>query len=217
MRYCFCVRTVSLTSMFLVGACTSAFQVSEDAKSAGLPFYVKSMIYRQHSNFEYSWLRVSLSTAPVLNNTGGAEKLGARTTVTKDIRDDAASRTALARLQGLVSDFPQSSIDALANSIKDIHAAFDALPALAPDHLKKPLYSELRLAGNYVERVPIVDYTKRYYLNAKAPFFGSSNLAAEVSAEGTLAKGSNAVTGAAQRRSPRSPAPSLALRPLRNS
>jgi hypothetical protein len=175
--------------------CASAFKVSQAASAGGLPFYTKAMIYRQHSTYEYAWIRVSLSTAPVVGEDKGEEKLGARTTFVREIADIPENRARVARLQALVSDFPGAPLDSLSDRLVAIRSVLDSIAPLPSTHRTKPTAADLRLTGNFVERVAIVDYTKTYYLNARVPFFGSSNLSAEVAADGTLSKGANAAVG----------------------
>ena len=179
----------------LVGCASNAFQVSNDPNSGGLPFYVKSAVYRQHSVYQYEWLRVSLSSAPVTGTKDGEEKLGAKTTRVVDIADDQANRDAVRRLQELVAALPGTPATDLQKRTDAITAAFANLKPLPPGYLKAPASADLRSGGNYVERITVVDYSRPYYLNGKVPAFGSSNLSTELAADGTLAKGSNSVTG----------------------
>jgi len=188
-------RTCCALFVTISWSCTSAFKVSEGSKPKGLPFYVKSMVYRHHSLYEHSWVRVALSFAPAVDGASGPEETGARTTMVREVQDDAASLAAIKSLQARVADLPHTPLVVLRDTLLSIRTAFNALPSVPPQHLSRPSGSDLRLSGNYVERIAIVDYTKRYYLNAKVPFFGSNSLAADLAADGTLAKSSSSGTG----------------------
>ncbi len=184
-------------ALSLCVSCTSAFQVKTDGGDPkGLPFYLKSMVYRQHSTYEYAWLRLSLGQAPVPpTGTQGAEQTGPRTVMVRDVRDDDENRQRIARLQALVADLPAKAPSDLDKEIAKIREAFAAIPALPSTHTRAPGDANLRMTANYVERVPVVDYTKVYYLNGTIPPFGSNNLSAELAADGTLSKGATESTG----------------------
>lgn len=185
-------------TLALSGACTSAFQVSSgEGAPRGLPFYLKQMIYRQHTTYEHSWLRISLSQAPVTQAASGAEQVGPHTTKVRDVANTGANREAFDRVQELVAHLPGTPARDMPAAVCAIHAAFDAINRLPANHLRAPDSTALRMTGNYVERVPVVDYTTVYYLNAKVPPFGSNHLSAELAADGTLSKGSAEASGGA--------------------
>ena len=196
------LRTPVRRSVLLVAAlatgCTSAVRVRSDGRDQdGLPFYLRSMVYRQHTTYEYPWLRVSLSIAPVQPplGTGTAERVGPSTTLIRDVQDNGDNRAKIDALQQRVSQLPATPLPSLGEAIRGIQADFAAIPRLPADHLAAPAAAALRRSGNYIERVPVVDYSRVYYLNADVPPFGSNNFAAELAADGTLAKGSAAATG----------------------
>lgn len=197
-RVCGTLRPLLAIGLAASAACTSAFRVSTGGSTpSGLPFYLKQMVYRQHTTYEYSWLRVSLSQAPVLAATeGGAEQTGVRTTKTRDVANTSANRVAIDHVQSLVAHLPERSARDMPAAICAIHAAFDTIPRLPADHLRTVVdTSFLRVVGNYVERVPVVDYTEVYYLNATILPFGSNKLSAELAADGTLSKGASEASG----------------------
>ena len=188
----------------LASACYSAFRVSsaparsDEQKPKGVPFHRKTEVHRQHSTYEYPWVRVTLSMAPLLPTkpTDTAEKLGARTTYVIDVRDDAADWTKIRALQDAVRKLSGATRPADAEAaLVNVFTAREALPALAPGHAHKPDASLLRLVGNYVERVSVVDYSRTYYLNASIPPFGSNSLEAQLAPDGTLSKSVGTGTG----------------------
>jgi len=70
---------------------------------------------------------------------------------------------------------------------KELVRAFRDLPGNDPSAWRK---SRLLLVANQNSAVQYVDYSTPYYLNASRPVIGTSSVAAELSPEGTLAKGS---------------------------
>lgn len=191
------LRPLLAIALSVSAACTSAFRVSTGGSApSGLPFYLKQMVYRQHTTYEYAWTRVLLSQAPVLPaKDGGAEQTGPRTTKVRDIANTSANRAAIDGVQRLVAQLPGTSAPDMPAAVCAIHAAFDAIPRLPENHLRAPDTALLRMTGNYVERVSVVDYTKVYYLNATVPPFGSNKLSAELAPDGTLSKGAAEASG----------------------
>ena len=183
-------------TLALCTACSSAFTVkSEGIEPHGLPFYLKSMVYRHHTTYEYSWVRLSLSQAPISRTVAGIETPGPRTTRVRDVLESTDNRRKIDDLQRLVAGLPAKAVGELPGAILQIHAAFDSIARLPEDDSTPPSRASLRPTGNFIERVPVVDYTRIYYLNGKVPWFGSNSMSAELAADGTLSKGSAEASG----------------------
>lgn len=191
------IRVASVVALPFLSACIPAFQVTSGTEPKGVPFYVKSEVHRQHSTYQYDWWRVSLAHIPVIAEASGTTPavLGPRSTRVKDVAATSANRAALDRLRDLIDALPSTPVKDPATALKQINDAFAALQPLPDTHVSAPDTTLLRLTANFVERVPFVDYSKKYYLNGKIPPFGSNNLNTELAADGTLAKGSTTVTG----------------------
>ncbi|MEO5817887.1 MAG: hypothetical protein ABIT20_21635 [Gemmatimonadaceae bacterium] len=163
-----------------------------------MPFYLKSMVYRQHTIYEYTWLRVSLSQAPVAPPLapGGEERIGKRNTRVAEVANTTVNRTAIDDIQQLIAQLPaKTGPTEFADAVRAIDAAFSKLGKLRADHLRSPDTSTFRNTGNYVERVSVVDYDAVYYLNGRIPPFGSNSMSAELGPDGTLAKAASDAKG----------------------
>lgn len=180
----------------VLAGCVPVYRVSTaDGPQAGIPFYLKSAVHRQHTTYEYPYVRLTLIATPVLAEATGTtpERLGPRNVRTRDVRVTDTSSAAIAQLQDLVATLSVSSPQR--TDLSAVLKAFRSIDPLPADHLVRPSAADLRVTSNYIERVPVVDYSKVYYINGDIPPFGANSMSAELAADGTLAKGSAETSG----------------------
>lgn len=188
---------LSAILVILTSSCTHAFEVTKGTESAkGLPFFLKKEIYRQHTQYEYSWLRVVLSQEPVSAADGKGEgKASSGIQSVREVMNNDENRQRIDSVEVLLAHLPMQPPTEATDILKQIRNEFDSLEEVPMKELKRPDSTHLRVVGNYVERVPVVDYSTVYYLNGKIPPFGSNNISAELAPDGTLAKSSTDATG----------------------
>jgi hypothetical protein len=173
--------------------CMQALSVSRgnSEKLKGVPFYMKAGVFRQHTVRRHSTLRLTLTFAPVIGTgTDGAEKLGTKATYEREVDDTPGNWSLLVNVSDAIRAF-QTNSGGGANMLTDaILTAFSAIPRYPSEGTSSPDTSGLSVVANFVERLAVVDYSTKYYLNARRPLFGSATVAAELGPDGTLAKGS---------------------------
>lgn len=170
---------------FLIAGCR-ALTVWEGGESSqslkGIPFYSKTAAYEQTTSHVHQWQRVTLTAAYIHEENG---KLLRRDMPTVQVYDvPPANREDLLAIQEEVSAFdgrqegdPMAKVREIAKRLRGI--------SFVPETLS---LGTGRLASNTVKQVVVTDYSRKLYLNSGTSWPGSSKLAAELSADGTLTK-----------------------------
>lgn len=176
---------VALMVGMLVG-CTHVLWVKEKEgtsdyeKVPGVPFYAKKETFRHTSVYVKSWLRATLTVEKkAVDKKAGNEAPAdsVKQVFTKDLLKGNA---------GLLTPIKTGIIDANLSSVDEAQRLiklFNQLPGIADDSTVTAV-----LVKNTVESEWVVDSSKRYYLNAPLPWFGTGNLTQELNSDGTLAK-----------------------------
>lgn len=171
---CGCVA-VALTS-----ACT-AIRVQECANEGcskaktlpGLPFFAKKGEWVRSTAYVQQWLDVEL----ILKQRSGTEWVVMTSLST---RVAPAPRAPLDALRLAVGDLNKTGDP---TALDKVWKAFHQLPSAAQGG---PVPSTP--FSDKLEQRAVVDYSKRLYLNAKAPLFSKATLSQELSADGSLAE-----------------------------
>lgn len=192
--YCY-IRALMLA--IVTSSCTHAFEVSKGSEGTkGIPFFLKKEVLRQHTTYEYSWIRVVLTQEPISNAQEAAgDKANHGIQSVREVIDNDANRKSIDDIEVLLATLPLQKPTRANEILIEIRHTFAALADVSATGLKYPVPSDLRVLSNYVERIPSVDYGTVYYLNGKIPPFGSNNLSAELAPDGTLSKSSSDATG----------------------
>ena len=181
------LRTLTIGALMtgVLTACTHVLWVKEQdtsdyKKVPGIPFYAKKETFRHTSVYVKSWFRATLTVEKkTVDKKAGneAEADGVKQVFTKDL---------LKANVVLLDPIKTAIINANSASVAQANAQiklFNQLPAISDDSSVLPV-----LMKNAIESEWVVDSSKRYYLNAPLPWFGSGNLTQELNDDGTLAK-----------------------------
>jgi hypothetical protein len=194
---------VLLVAVLLLGVCAcqrkNGFSVSvgplEDAPERkdvdGIPFYKKIPVFVQTSIYLDPYYEVSLFVSQ-----GEPGKEAAISSIPSAIMLIAESD--LPKFSNFVNQARKlTSVGAILNKFKSILPEKDHYQIRGPNSFKDipkedgPAKESLKLPklySNNIETRIVVDWKNLYYLNYKTPVVGSSSLAAELNADGTLAK-----------------------------
>jgi hypothetical protein len=174
------MNTVGRASMALLAVlsigCQNARVHDQDGKSVpGIPFFAKKVVFKQTSSYEVRGLLVTLRLDPKPGAAAQSRLVAADAAGQAKVQ---ALRTAIAGCRSAAADICRSSVQ----------AAFDSLPAFDTTAAPK------ELVGNAVEAVVVVDGSRTLYLNSWFPVFGSTTVAPELAADGTLSKATVSTT-----------------------
>jgi hypothetical protein len=163
-------------------------QDSRQHGEPGVPFYVKTEIYRQHSAYDYRWIDVRLTIADVI----GYDDKKKPVTKPPAVRVKHVSRTpgglaSVRAFQSMVADFQASGDEE--QRMHALDAAWRGLDSVVVDpENPTPDSSAFTLVRNALERALVTDYKRVYYLNARSTWFSVGKVDAEIGADGSLAK-----------------------------
>jgi hypothetical protein len=185
-----------LTAISSLLACSRALLVESRGfvgdtarrSEAGVPFFMKSEVYRQHSTYEYRWLDVKLTTAQVIGEDSKKKPITAPPTVNlRRVRRTPEGLAAVRNIQALVAGLePSGEIEQRMGELER------ALATLETDNVRtdpeSPDTSAMRLVSNSLDRVLVTDYKRIYYLNARSTWFSVGKVSTEIGKDGTLSK-----------------------------
>ncbi len=184
-------RTTPLALLFavvlLVPGCQTLRVSTDHGSVAGLPFYLKSGVFRHHTLYEQPFIHVSVAVAAIIGVKNGEDVLAPETTYERDVMANQENLRQIDALQSMITDITLGSATDVQKSLPKLRDALDAIPRMSRDTLLKPDMTALPNA-NFVERVTVTDYNTRYYLNSNRSAFGSATVSAELAADGTLSK-----------------------------
>ncbi len=180
-------RILLFVSVLLLSGCVNAIKVYEDGnpgekKIKGIPFFTKTVAYKQTTAYQRYKLKLTLTRSVI---SAANDKPKETRTYVKTIGN--SGQDTLAKLEQSIVD---ANIGAKGVTDKEVLDLFDKLPsATNNDFILDPLP-----ILNTVEQVVVVDYSKKYYLNAPLPWFGNGSVSGELNADGSLSKGSSNVS-----------------------
>ena len=160
---------------------------SDTKQLKGIPFYAKTAVIKQTTSRVHSWRRVTLTVLHVYEDPGKSPRKELTGTHVVDVpstkRSDLASiQRRVVAFNGEQYDDPMTKVDSIIAELENI--SFD------PDTLS---FGTGRLVGNTVEQMVVTDYSRRLYLSSGKTWPGSTKVAAELAADGTLSKAEGAV------------------------
>lgn len=178
-RY-FSVLVIALT----ITACASTVRVDQDVSGnkteriAGVPFYIKKQEYVHTTVRAATWLSSTLTVEkyigiPSKTNDKAFETVTYNRQIAKSDADD------LDEIRKAILDSSGGDITAAESIINN----FLDLPANGGED-----NAALSLVGNKVSTRWVVDGSKKYYLNAPLPWFGTSSLTQKINPDGTLSE-----------------------------
>ncbi len=174
------MNTVGRTSMALLAVlaigCQNARVQDGDGNSLpGIPFFAKKVVFKQTSSYEVTGILVTLR----LDTKPGAP------TQSRLVPAGTGGQAKVQELRAAIAGCRTATADACRSSVQ---AAFDNLPALDPSKAPNDL------VANTVEPIVVVDSSRVLYLNSWFPVFGSTTVAPELAADGTLSKATVSTT-----------------------
>jgi hypothetical protein len=157
----------------------------------GIPFYKRRAVYRQTSLWQQVFYRVTLILARQIYylDKDGAPKVLRETPSLMQVVTGRSGLEHLAELRRQTVALNQR-----AGSLKALIAAFDNVPAPPTKEDSEP-----QPAGNFVDEVNAIDYSRVLYINAPAPAFGEGHLDAHINSDGTLGESASSVTPGADK------------------
>lgn len=166
----------------------STLRVNTGSEADGIPFYKKVGVKRQHTVYAHTSLQVTLSFRPVRIAKDGQEVLGTAQSVTRWVESSQSSRQRISELNQASLAVRGVPFSDLQRRQADLLRLLNAIPEASAGDGSHPDTTELVTISNHVDLISVVDYSTVYYLNSRKPLFGSASIAAEVAADGTLAK-----------------------------
>ena len=192
MKTRFVLACIALT----LASCVNVVKVKEETLKAdnktadrsveGIPFYVKTEMFKQVTVYRQTWFRATLTVSQKLVDIKENKKVtsdaGAQTFMRDIPKKWIISTGEVDKLTKLKQDILK------ANTVPSVDAAkliadFGRLDAIDPNTLPEP-----ELVGNAISSTWVVDRSRTYYLNAPLPWFGAGSLTQELSSDGTLTK-----------------------------
>jgi hypothetical protein len=168
-------QIIGILALILLASCASTLTVESDSeKKAGIPFFVQKEIIQKETKYLYDWIEISLIKEESKNgkNTNS-------TIHTSRILKGQNIRTIEEKLFLLNNSVDKDKM--VQNIILDI------------DNLNKvTLDSDEITTNNIIEnnwtKTTVIDYSKKYYVNAKMPWLGTSSLNQKLNTNGTLSE-----------------------------
>jgi hypothetical protein len=141
----------------------------------GIPFYVKKQQFTQTSTYQQTWIRATLFAKRVsVDDKTGKQISEPDVPIIRNLARDKVSSLDPVR-QAILNANPED----FAAGSRAI-AAFQAVQEVELSDIKPVL------VGNQLRPEVIVDYEKKYYVNAPLPWFGTGSLTQKLSGDGTL-------------------------------
>ena len=179
--------TSLLGTLLILGGCSNVLWVKEDGttsdsppkkaypKVGGVPFYVKKQQFTHTSTYQQTWIRATLLVKRIsVDNKTGKQVSSSDHPIIKNLAKDQLAVLDPVRTAILNAD--ADNFDSGMNAIK----TFQDLKDVGLANVKEVL------VANDVRSEVVVDYEKKYYLNAPLPWFGTGNLSQKLSGDGTL-------------------------------
>jgi hypothetical protein len=173
------MRTFPLLLLLIFfSSCVSVISVKKDSneKVAGIPFYIQKQVINQETKYLYNWLEITLYEEEV------AEKSQPQPIITLRVLSDEAVKQEIAKY-----NFKENP------SKEDLIQLMQTLNSFEQATLNPTDLSAIKLVSNKWAIETIVDYSTKYYLNSKMPWFGTSSLTQKLSANGTLSEATSTV------------------------
>ena len=167
--------SLALLAVLSIGCQNARVHDGEGKSLPGIPFFAKKVVFKQTSSYEVGGLLVTLRLDPKDPSSAQSRLVPAT----------AAGQAKVQALRDAITVCRSAAADACRHTVQ---AAFDALPVLDPAKAPNDLIA------NTVEPVVVVDDSRVLYLNSWFPVFGSSSVAPELAADGTLSKATVSTT-----------------------
>lgn len=177
---------VVLTTSLFFSACVNTVRVYDGVKTnkrhkvPGVLFYAKEGVYKQSTIYRRSYHRVTMQVTEVTDPPiGQAANLRQERKRPPMVQNVPSSPTGLQAISDLRAVLSKSGITE--NEARD---KFVALPAMDFSNWQ---WNAMPVSNSVVLTAE-VDYETKYYINARASWFGSASLNTELNADGTLSK-----------------------------
>lgn len=159
----------------LLASCFSTATVSDGTRDLpGIPFFAKTVVYRQTTEYSHLWTSAVLNIAAFKATTDGKKGPLLYSDSFARVAFDAPTRSLLTSVASRIEKKPDPT------SAASIWLDFAKLPSVVPDTAVP------QLTANVVEPTAVVDYSSRLYVNARAPWFGTASFEPKLAGDGTL-------------------------------
>ena len=148
----------------------------------GIPFYGKTAANKQTTSRVHTWQRATLTAMYVYADSGRPSRKEVAAVHVFDI--PVINRSDLSAIQQAVAEFNGSEYGDPMGKVRGIVKVLGSI-SFVPDTLT---LGRGRLMANTVEQVVVTDYSRRLYINSGQSWPGSSKVASELAADGTLSK-----------------------------
>ncbi len=166
-----------ILALMLLVSCASTLTVKSDSeKKAGIPFFIQKEIIQKETKYLYDWIEISLIKEEIKNGKTVNSKI-----YTSRIAKGQDTKSIEEKL--LLLNSPNYNDKKIQEIILDI------------SNLKKISLESTQISTNNIienswSKASVIDYSTKYYINAKMPWLGTSSLNQKLNTNGTLSESS---------------------------
>jgi len=158
----------------ILSSCVSTMTITNDSgKVDGIPFYTHRVVVRQETKYLYNWFVISL--------------------IKEEKKDEITSTPVLTK--SLLREQELSQLERSLNSLNnsnnakpDLESVINEINKLNVASLQSKDITTDNVIDNKWAVQTVVDYSMKYYINSKLPWFGSSTLSQKLATDGTLSE-----------------------------
>jgi hypothetical protein len=168
-------QIIGILALILLASCASTLTVKSDSeKKAGIPFFIQKEIIQKETKYLYDWIEISLIKEESKNG-----KTINSTIHTSRIIKGQNIRSIEEKLIMLNNSEDEDKM--VQKIILDI------------DNLNKVTLESTEITTNNIiennwTKTTVIDYSTKYYVNAKMPWLGTSSLNQKLNTNGTLSE-----------------------------
>ena len=179
-------RAAPILLATLLCSCVSTALVHEGGQRvSGIPFYMKTSVPHQATEYEVRWYEVQLSvhvkrTEVVHTVVDDEPRLRPVVSSRPELRSGTVQLDQPDVLAYLHNRFDERDVDSLRGAVSSLASAIDP-----EDEIRA---GRAVVVGNRLGRREFVDHGRVYYLNARMPWFGTGTVNPTLNSDGTLGK-----------------------------
>ena len=158
----------------ILSSCVSTMTITNDSgKVKGIPFYTPKAVVKQETKYLYNWDVISLIKEEKKDKITSTPILTKRILKGQDLSQLERSLESLNNSKNIKHD-----LENVINEIKKLNVASLQSKDIKTDNV----------IDNKWTRQTEVNYSTKYYINSKLPWFGSSTLSQKLAPDGTLSE-----------------------------
>lgn len=168
-------QIIGILVLILITSCASTLTVKSDSeKKAGIPFFIQKEIIKKQTKYLYDWIEISLIKEETKNG---------KTTNSKIYTSRIIKGQNIRNIQNKLL---------LLNNAEDkdkmVQEIISDIGNLNEITLESNLISTNNIIENNWTKATVIDYSTKYYVNAKMPWLGTSSLNQKLNTNGTLSE-----------------------------